>query len=57
MMLVGKPALVLGDDGGAIAVGADAEWIAPLAAPADVDGLAGTPTSRLFKTLHIAVTS
>jgi hypothetical protein len=38
MLLIGQPSLVLHDDGGAVAVGADAERIAPLTAPADIDG-------------------
>ena len=38
MMLVGEPALMLRDDGGAVAVGADSERIAPLRAAADIDG-------------------
>ena len=37
-MLVGEPALVLRDDGGAVAVGADPERIAPFLAAPDIDG-------------------
>jgi hypothetical protein len=54
MMLVAKPACVFRDDGGAIAVRADAERIAPLAAAADSDGPAGAPALCLLRTLHIA---
>jgi len=37
-MLAGEPALVLRDDGGAVAVRADPERIAPLRAAPDIDG-------------------
>jgi hypothetical protein len=38
MMLLAKPALMLGNDGRTIAVRADPERIAPFAPAADVDG-------------------
>jgi hypothetical protein len=38
MVLIREPAFVLRDDGGAIAVWADPERIAPFAAAADIDG-------------------
>ncbi len=39
VMLVAQPALVLRNDGGAVAIRADAERISPFATAADIDGL------------------